>query len=220
MSQSKKEDFEEQYWKGLWHFYEEENGYAHVRAFLEKRDLSAFNPKAPPKRNDAFYAVLTTSEPAEEGEMADVIDAMGNPPAFTIQMAMSKATALAPKDINGKPDAGSFAFWLGDRKNRRRIRHRMDDCGYSPLRNKDVGGSGTWRVDGKRQMIYVKSSLSPEAQQKAAEDLADKPRQYAEPDDNVVPMRPQRAPSPVEVEAPPARAKSYWNTDDPAEIDF
>jgi hypothetical protein len=112
VSQSKKEDFEEQYWKGLWHFYEEENGYAHVRAFLEKRDLSAFNPKAPPKRNDAFYAVLTTSEPAEEGEMADVIDAMGNPPAFTIQMAMSKATAPRRRTSTASPTPGVSPFGL------------------------------------------------------------------------------------------------------------
>jgi hypothetical protein len=203
----------------------EGNGYAHVRAFLEKRDISAFNPKAPPKRNDAFYAALATSEPAEEGEMADVIEAMDNPPAFTITMALNKATVLASKDINGKPDATSFAFWLGDRKNRRKIPHRMEDCGYSPLRNRDVGGSGTWRVDGKRQMIYVKSGLPPEERQKAAEDLADKPRQYAEQSDNVVPMRPSRSSPPVVVEEPPADedragATSYLNSLSLDEIDF
>jgi hypothetical protein len=215
----KKEDFEEQYWKDLWHFYEEENGYAHVRAFLEQRDISAFNAKAPPKRNDAFYAALATSKPTEEGEMSDVIDAMGKPPAFTIQMALNKATALAPKDAHGKPDVNSFAFWLGDRRNRRKMPHRMEDCGYSPLRNKDVG-DGTWRVDGKRQMIYVKSSLSPEDKQKAAKALEDQPRQSAEPEDNVVALRPARAPPQAEVEAPAAASKSYWNTDDPAEVDF
>jgi hypothetical protein len=191
----KKEDFEEQYWKDLWHFYEEENGFAHVSAFLEKRDISAFNPKAAPKRNDAFYAALSASAPAEEGEMADVIDAMGKPDAFTIQMALNKALALAPKDINGKPDVNSFAFWLGDRRNRRKMPHRMEDNGYSPFRNKNVG-DGAWRVDGKRQMIYVKSSLSLEDKQKAAKALEDPPRQSAEHDDNVVPIRPQPAPPP------------------------
>jgi Family of unknown function (DUF5906) len=216
----KKEDFEEQYWKDLWHFYEEENGYAHVRAFLEKRDISAFNPKAPPKRNDAFYAALTASAPAEESEMADVIDAMGNPHAFTIQMALSKATALAAKDINGKPDASSFAFWLGDRKNRRKMPHRMEDCGYSPFQNKDVT-TGMWTVDGKRQMIYVKSNLSKEERQKAAAALEDPPpRQNAEQDDNVVPMRPPAPKPQPEPPAPASAWRSTWNTNDLDEIDF
>jgi hypothetical protein len=170
--QSKKEDFEEQYWKDLWHFYEEENGYTHVRAFLEKRDISAFNPKAPPKRNDAFFAALTASKPAEEGEFADVLDEMKRPDAFTLEMVLKKATAMAEKDINGKPQPGSFALWLGDRKNRRAIPHRMQDCDYSPLPNKAVC-TGMWRVDGRRQMIYVNSILSPDEQQKAAEALAD-----------------------------------------------
>lgn len=211
----KKEDFEEQYWKDLWRFYEEENGYAHVRAFLEQRDLSAFNPKAPPKRNDAFYAALSASVPAEEGEMADVIDEMGNPPAFTIQMALNKAIAFGPKDLNGKPEAGSFAAWLGDRRNRRAIPHRMEENGYAPFRNKNVGGSGTWRVDGKRQMIYVKASLSPEEKLEAAKALEDPPR-ASEHDDKVVPIRPQRGP-PV---ATPTPANSYLNSLNANDIDF
>jgi hypothetical protein len=52
-SPKKKEDFEPQYWNKLWHFLEKENGFAHVAAFLAQRDLSAFDPKARPKRNDA-----------------------------------------------------------------------------------------------------------------------------------------------------------------------
>jgi Family of unknown function (DUF5906) len=220
-SHSKKEDFDPAYWNALWRFYEEENGYAHIRAFLEKRDLSAFDPKAPPKRNDAFFAALTASKPAEEGEFSDVLDAMGErdavtqeivrPDVFTLEMVLKKATTMAEKDVHGSPKAGSFALWLGDRKNRRTIPHRMHDCDYSPLPNKSVC-TGMWRVDGKRQMIYVKDSLSPDEQQEAAEALANPPPPYGagEPD-NVVPLR-----AAEEVRAP----RSTWYTNDPDEVEF
>ena len=51
-----------------------------------------------------------------------------------------------------------FADWLLDRKNARRIPHRLEACGYVAVRD-DGAKDGQWKVDGKRQAIYAKDSL-------------------------------------------------------------
>src|SRR5262249_6089712 len=45
-----------------------------------------------------------------------------------------------------------FAEWLGDRKNSRKIPHRMEACGYEPMRN-DGAKDGMWKIGGKRQVL-------------------------------------------------------------------
>ncbi len=49
-SEKTKEDFEEDYWKRRWTWYEKEGGYGHVAAYLASYELSTFNPKAPRRR--------------------------------------------------------------------------------------------------------------------------------------------------------------------------
>ena len=51
---------------------------------LMQRDISAFDPKAPPPKTAAFWAIVDANRPSEEGELADVIDRMQNPKAFTL----------------------------------------------------------------------------------------------------------------------------------------
>ena len=42
------EDFQGDYWKNLWGWYYGENGIENVAAYLRQRELSGFDPKAPP----------------------------------------------------------------------------------------------------------------------------------------------------------------------------
>ena len=75
---------------------------------------------------------------------------------------MAKAEALTPTnrfDRDNRPAPGTFAHWLADRKNRRLIPHRFEQCGYSPVRN-DTAKDGLWKVNGARQVVYGLSSLS------------------------------------------------------------
>jgi hypothetical protein len=51
-----------------------------------------------------------------------------------------------------------FALWLGDRKNARRIPHRLEACGYVPVRNPDAK-DGLWKIDGTRP-VYARHELS------------------------------------------------------------
>jgi hypothetical protein len=53
---------------------------------------------------------------------------------------------------------GDFAVWLRDRRNARRIPHRLEACGYVAVRN-DAAKDGLWKVNGRRQVIYAKSVL-------------------------------------------------------------
>jgi hypothetical protein len=43
----------------------------------------------------------------------------------------------------------------------------MERCGYVTYRNPD-NDQGLWRINGRRQAVYVKESLSPEQQLQAA----------------------------------------------------
>jgi len=49
--------------------------------------------------------------------------------------------------------------WLKDRRNRRAIPHRMERCHYVPVRN-NTNERGEWRINGKRQTIYARSTMS------------------------------------------------------------
>ncbi len=54
-SDLKENSFSEKYWNDLWHWYEH-GGFEHVAAYLAQLDISAFNPKAPPKKNRGLLA--------------------------------------------------------------------------------------------------------------------------------------------------------------------
>jgi hypothetical protein len=152
-----KEDFTPSYWNGLWGWYEA-GGTAHVAAYLATLDLSAFDPKAPPPKTAAFWDIVDANQAPEDAELADVLDRMGNPDATTL----IRITAAA---------MGELETWLKDRKSRRQIPHRLEKCGYEPIRN-DAAKSGLWVINDTRQTIYAKTSLSIRDRFKAASSLA------------------------------------------------
>ena len=45
--------------------------------------------------------------------------------------------------------SGDFEIWIRDRKNRRAIPHRLEACGYVPVRN-EAANDGLWKINGKR----------------------------------------------------------------------
>ncbi len=150
-------DFPENFWKDFWHWYQHENGFAHVAAYLAKRDISKFNAKAPPAKTAAFWAIVDANAAPEESELADVLDQMGNPDATTLIIVTGNAE-------------GAFEEWLMDRRNRRAIPHRFEKCGYIPVRSSSQ--DGLWVIDGKRQVIYARQELPPKDQIIAARKLA------------------------------------------------
>jgi hypothetical protein len=156
-SESKPSDFNKKYWSDLWDFYRD-GGFAHVAAYLATRDLSNFDPKAPPPKTTAFWSIVDANRAPEDAELADVLDDMRNPDSMTLESL--KAHAFG-KDI--RP-------WLDDRKNRRAIPHRLEKCGYVTVRN-DTADSGLWVIDSVRQVVYAKKALNPCDRLKAARAL-------------------------------------------------
>jgi hypothetical protein len=155
-SERTKDDFNADYWRDLYAYYQA-SGYRHVAAFLAQRDLSGFDPKAPPPKTTAFWAIVDANRPPEEPELADLLDQLGRPQAITLGHLQNMA-------------AGDLAEWLKDRRNRRTIPHRLQKCGYVAVRNPDAE-DGLWKVFGKRHVIYATASLSPANQIAAARRL-------------------------------------------------
>jgi hypothetical protein len=90
--------------------------------------------------------------------LADVIEGLGNPYAITLE----KIIYRAPDDL---------AEWLRDRRNARRIPHRLENCGYIVVRNESAK-DGRWKVSGRNQTIYGRADLPPRDRIAAAARLA------------------------------------------------
>jgi hypothetical protein len=154
-----REEFTEEYFNKLYEWYDS-GGDRNVAAYLATLDISSFNPKKPPPKTAAFWAIVDANVAPEESELADVFDVLKNPDAATIQHLIVAA------DKNG---LSGIATFLSDRKNRRAFPHRLEGCGYVPVRNNTK--EGTWVINGKRQVIYVKKALSLHDKFRAAQAL-------------------------------------------------
>ena len=129
--------------------------------YLQTLDISSFDPKAPPPKTEAFWEMVNANRAPEVGPVADALDTLGNPAAFTIA------------DLKQTADS-DLLIWLSDRKNSRVSVHRIEDCGYGPTRNPDAK-DGLWRVAGHRQVIYTRSALLLQEQIRAARERLIRP---------------------------------------------
>jgi hypothetical protein len=159
-SELTKEDFSTDYWKTLWGWYEE-GGYRHVAAYLAQLDISSFDAKAPPPKTTAFWDIVDANRAPEDAELADTLDQMKNPDAVTLRDLTNNAN-------------GTFLDWIRDRKHRRAIPHRLENCGYVRVGN-SAAKDGLWVVNNSRQAVYAKSDLSISDRLKAASNLAHPP---------------------------------------------
>jgi hypothetical protein len=158
-----KEDFTEKYWTDLYAWFDG-GGREIVAHYLGNMDLGGFNAKAYPLRTEAWHQMVGFSAAPEDAELADVIDALGNPDALTLAQVVAKAD-IALKD------------YLRERRNSRSIPVRFNKCGYVPVRNRDAK-DGHWVVQKKRQVVYAKATLSERERAAAAMNLAVPPLPY------------------------------------------
>jgi len=151
--------FDAGYFGRLYDWYEA-GGYGHVAAYLRDCELDSFNPKAPPPKTDAFWAMVDTGRSPEEGELRDLLDLLKNPEAVTVPTLRRRI------DPNGE-------LWalFNDRKFRTQIPHRMADVGYIPVRN-PYAESGLWVVGGKRMAVYALATLSTRDRIAAAREVS------------------------------------------------
>jgi hypothetical protein len=153
-----KEDFSEAYWSDLWEWFGN-GGLAHVAEYLRTLDISRFNPKAPPPKTAAWHDIVNSNRAPEDAELADALDGIGWPAATTISSICGSTTCATP-----------FYDFMRDRKNSRKIPHRLEAVGYTAVHNPHAK-DGLWKVSGKRQGIYAKKDMSTRDRLVAADNL-------------------------------------------------
>lgn len=149
--------FSEGYWQQLWKWYQA-GGMVAVANYLRTVDLSGFDPKAPPPRTEAFYAIVQANSVPEDSELADAIERSGSMEALTLEMLAANADAAGLREL---------AQMLRDRSQRRSIPHRMERAGYVPVRNPNAA-DGLWKMQGRRQVIYANKRLTLADQSRSA----------------------------------------------------
>ena len=150
-SERRGEEFPKEYWRAFWAWYEA-GGFAHVAALLFQYDLSDFDPKADPPKTDAFWHMVTANRGNAYEELADAIEALGNPAALTLNILAGKAPSIE---------------WLHDDTKRKFAGHRLADCQYVRVDNRDAKDK-LWKLSGRRQVIYARSELTPGQREDAA----------------------------------------------------
>ncbi len=144
-SEKTQADFDPEYWNSLYNWYEH-GGYEIVADYLGDYDLTEFDPKAPPVKTPAFWELVANSIAPENAEFMTALENMAYPPALTVEMLRQIADS-------------AMLEWLNDRKNRPRIGHRFEECGYTRVINPD-NKQGLYKVSGKHVAIYAKAELA------------------------------------------------------------
>jgi hypothetical protein len=144
-SNTRPESLSSDYLPKLWRWYDN-GGYGHVASYLAMLDLTAFNPKAAPRKTVTFFDIVDACQVAEGGELADALAKLDSPDAVTLKQVRDVADH-------------EFQTFLKDRKNRRALPHRFEQCGYVPVRNSS-SKDGLWVVSGVRQAVYAREELT------------------------------------------------------------
>jgi hypothetical protein len=110
------EEFTKGFWPDFWGWYAG-GGLEDVVAYLAEYDLSKFDPKAPPKKTDAFWQIVGAGAAPENSELADALDKLGakegakdadGTPCGPVVTTLAKVRDAASADLDE---------WLNDRKN-------------------------------------------------------------------------------------------------------
>ena len=162
---------------------ENQGGKKHVVAYLQQRDLSMFNPKAPPRKTPAFNTIVGANRGEEESTLADTIDAMRD--AATAQ---GRELIAFSRDqlIDAASGSGELQEWLRNPKYRRILPMKLRQFGYVAVINPDAS-DGLWRLPcshgffgadisersrkRRRQSVYGLRSVSARELLRAAREL-------------------------------------------------
>jgi hypothetical protein len=130
---------------------------------------SGFNPKAAPPKTPAFWAIVDANRAPEDAELADALDALG---VNDEGVDLGRSDAVTLTQLVAKAERETHE-WLLDRKNRRAIPYRLEQCGYVPVRNTSAE-DGLFKVKGCRQVVYAKASLSIGDRLKAVDNMIER----------------------------------------------
>lgn len=155
------------YFSDLWRWFLD-GGIGHVAAFLRTADISAFDPKAPPLRTEAFRMMVDAAQAPENADLAHILESLHWPDAVTLFEIRKKCEFSDPPLFN----------WLNDRRNSRQIAKRLEDCGYLKVINPDRK-TGVWSVHGTVTTVYGRRDQATPERVSAARNLVEKGRGFA-----------------------------------------
>jgi hypothetical protein len=122
-----------------------------VAAHLRSLSLKGFDAKAPPVHTQAFLEIVDAHCSANEANMADVIESLGNPKILRVIDLISRAGTL---------ELVRFVEFLRDPGNGRAVTFLIEECGYRRLANRADKRSGRWVIGSWRGSVYVPQNLS------------------------------------------------------------
>jgi hypothetical protein len=160
ISDRKKEDFPDGHFDNLYAWFEN-GGNEAIAHFLANLDLSAFSAKTPPPKTAGWHMIVAAGLAPESGDLADVIETLGNPAALTLPMIKARA-----------PGGSQLRVSLDDVKLRKAIPKRLGEAGYVAVPNPDAASDGRWRVPDGKTMIYARRELREGERLAAARKLA------------------------------------------------
>lgn len=158
------EDFEEGFWTDLWKWYQGE-GFKHCNSFLRSRDLSRYDPKAPPRKTEAFKQIVSSNMAPQSEELAGILDDLQNPIVVTIDQIESAA------DFD-------FREWLNEPKNKQNLVYRLSDAGYTKVLTD--AKDNRFVIGGKRQFVYGRVGASQREKLRAIDELDKSIREAAD----------------------------------------
>lgn len=148
ISERTKDDFPAGYFDDLYSWFEN-GGNEAVAHYLANLDLTGFNAKAPPPKTAGWHMVVAAGFAPESGDLADVLEVMGKPPAITLSMIRART-----------PPDSQLRLTFEDPKARRSIPKRLAEIGYVAVPNPDARDSGgRWRMPAGRIAIYARQEL-------------------------------------------------------------
>lgn len=154
--------FDANYWDTMWRWYDN-GGYEAILYCLVKRDLKAFNPKAPPRQTDAFFKIVEGHKGPEAKMVEEALDQLDWPEVTTWQIICSE---MRPAD--------------GEHCNNIKLRDRVNDwlkaSGDETERNPGDKERGRWQINKAKVTIYVNvNKVAPQDRLLAAQRLTDSP---------------------------------------------
>jgi hypothetical protein len=157
------------FWTDMYDWMRRGGGAQHVAAFLMQRNLSKFNPGAPPRQTAAFFEIVQASLPPEDAALADALDELAGydehgEPRRDEQGKVARPDIVTLEMVRGTT-CGAGLDWLDSKP--AAFSHRMQREGFVAVRNPQ-GNRGQWFYDKRRRVLYGKADMGEAQRQQAA----------------------------------------------------
>jgi hypothetical protein len=155
-SECKPSDFAEGYFVELYRWYNA-GGFAHVKAYLDAVDLSAWDPKAPPPKGAAFRAIVAHNQSSAATNLGDLLDWYNYP--FDDRPVIVTIRQLQKAAMQGGHHFDEAFQLLNDKRYRKQLVHELRREGYEAVEN-SAKKDGRWKLEGKSVMFYGRREVA------------------------------------------------------------